>query len=68
MGNLCFMQVDNRYDKFLFEKVKGKEIIKYTIDQICKIKDVRAIVISTYRCKENDVFLTLQEYNSMIKI
>lgn len=68
MKKLCFIQVDNRYDKFLSKKINGKEIIKYTIDQICKIKDVNTIVLSTYKCEENKMFSQLSSYNSKVKV
>ncbi|NFR87440.1 MULTISPECIES: hypothetical protein [unclassified Clostridium] len=68
MKKLCFIQVDNRYGEFLFKKINGKEVIKYTIDQICRINDINKIVISTYRCEDNKIFSELPKYNSLIEL
>ncbi|ENK1242709.1 hypothetical protein AB2063_000831 [Clostridium botulinum] len=68
MKKLFFIQADNRYNKFLLKKINGKEIIKYTIDQICKINNINHIILSTYKCEQNEIFSDLSNYNCKVKV
>lgn len=68
MSVICILQVDKRYDEFLFEKINGKEVIKYTIDQVSKINNINKIIITTYNCEENKEFLELCKYNPYIEV
>lgn len=65
---LGLIQADNRYDRNLFNEKETKQLIKYTIDSMSKINNTNTIIISTYKCKENEIFKELEKYNSNIKV
>ena len=66
MKNMIFIQADSRYNSFLFEKIKDKEVIKYTIDKVKEIRDIDKIIISTFKCEENKRFKELLNYENNI--
>jgi spore coat polysaccharide biosynthesis protein SpsF (cytidylyltransferase family)/precorrin-6B methylase 2 len=66
MKKMIFVQADSRYNKFLLEKIKDKEIIKYTIDKVKEIRNVDKIIISTFKCEENKRFKELLNYQNDI--
>lgn len=65
--DIVYLQVDSRYNRWLFQKIDGMSVLEHTLNKIEKLSCDK-VVAGIYNCAENDLLIKTLENKGKINV